>query len=99
MARLQRVDFRLNRELVAKPYQYIDKVKEALDKEQKEIVNIVKNNNDKYITKIGQMDQKVNKVLTDTETLLDQYRKKIGDIGRNMESTKRFKEEITVSVN
>lgn len=99
VARLQRVDFRLNRELVAKPYQYIDKVKEALDKEQREIVNIVKSNNDKYISKIGQMDQKVNKVLTDTETLLDQYRKKITDIGKNLESTKRFREDINVAMN
>ena len=31
--RLQRIDFRLNKELVQKPYLYIDKVKEALDKE------------------------------------------------------------------
>lgn len=69
--RLQRIDFRLNKELVQKPYAYIDKIRDALDKEQKEIVNIVKNNNDKYITKITQMDHKVNKVLTDTETLLD----------------------------
>jgi len=45
------------------------------------------------------MDQKVNKVLTDTETLLDQYRKKIGEIGKNVESTKRFREEIGVTVN
>lgn len=65
---------------MAKPYQYVDKVKDALDKEQREIVNIVKNNNDRYITKIGQMDQKVNKVLHDTETLLDQYRKNVKSI-------------------
>ena len=69
--RLKRIDFRLNKELVSKPYLYIDKVKQELDKEQKEIINIIKNNNDKYIQKIGQMDQKVNKVLTDTETLID----------------------------
>ena len=45
------------------------------------------------------MDQKVNKVLTDTETLLDQYRKKIGEIGKNLETTKRFREEIKVQFN
>lgn len=28
------------------------------------------------------MDQKVNKVLTDNETLIDQYKKKIGDISK-----------------
>jgi hypothetical protein len=42
------------------------------------------------------MDHKVNKVLTDTETLLDQYRKKIFDIGKNLDSTKRFREDIMV---
>jgi hypothetical protein len=31
--RLGRIDFRLNNELTQKPYLYIDKVKEALDKE------------------------------------------------------------------
>lgn len=31
--RLQRLDLRMNKELVKKPYQYIDKVREALDKE------------------------------------------------------------------
>jgi hemerythrin-like domain-containing protein len=31
--RLQRIDFRLNKELVQKPYQYIDKIRDALDKE------------------------------------------------------------------
>ena len=69
-------------------------MRDALDKEQKEIVSIVKNNNDKYITKITQMDHKMSKVLTDTETLLDQYRKKIFDIGKNLDSTKRFREQI-----
>ena len=31
--KLQRIDFRLNKELVQKPYLYIDKVRDALDKE------------------------------------------------------------------
>lgn len=35
--RLQRIDFRLNKDLVQKPYSYIDKVKDALAKEQAEI--------------------------------------------------------------
>jgi len=69
-----------------------------LDTEQKEIVKMVKSNNEKYVTKISQMDHKVNRILTDTETLLDQYRKKIFDIGKNMESTKRFREQINVTV-
>jgi len=45
------------------------------------------------------MDHKVNKILTDTETLLDQYRKKINDIGKNLETTKRYREEINLKVN
>lgn len=44
------------------------------------------------------MDHKVNKILVDTETLLDQYRKKITDIGKNLESTKKFREEVNVKV-
>lgn len=50
--RLQRIDLRINKELVKKPYQYIDKVREALDKEQKEIVSIINKNNEKYVSKI-----------------------------------------------
>jgi hypothetical protein len=44
------------------------------------------------------MDHKVNKVLVDTETLLDQYRKKIGEIGKNLEKTKNYREEVQVKV-
>jgi ribosome-associated translation inhibitor RaiA len=44
------------------------------------------------------MDHKVNKVLVDTETLLDQYRKKITDIGKNLETTKRYREEVNQKV-
>jgi hypothetical protein len=45
------------------------------------------------------MDHKVNKILNDTERLLDQYRKNIDGIGKNLESTKRFKDTINLSVN
>lgn len=68
--RLGRIDFRLSNELTQKPYAYIDKVKEALDKEQKEIVKIIKGNNEKYITKIGNIENKVSRVLLDTESLI-----------------------------
>ena len=44
------------------------------------------------------MDIKVNKILTDTETLLDSYRKKIKDIGKDLETTKRFRESINLRV-
>jgi len=67
----------MNKKLVQKPYAYIDKVKDNLEKEQREIVEIVKKNNEKYVTKIAHQDQKVNKVLMDTETLLDSFRKKV----------------------
>lgn len=90
---LARMDKRLNKEQVQKPYDYINKVKDNLDKEQKEIVNIINKNNEKYVSKMGQLDHKIGKVLIDTETLLDQYRKKIGEIGKNLESTKRFRNE------
>lgn len=43
--RLQRLDHRLNKELVNKPYAYIDKVKENLDQEQKAIRDIISKNN------------------------------------------------------
>ena len=92
--RLGRLDMRMNKEMVAKPYSYIDQVKKNIDKEQRDIVEIIKGNNEKYVTKIANMDHKVNKVLTHTETLLDQYRKKIGDINKNLESTKQFRTEI-----
>jgi hypothetical protein len=35
--KLKRIDFRLNQELVSKPYAYIDKIKENLIKEQAEL--------------------------------------------------------------
>lgn len=66
--------------------------------ENKDIVNIVKKNNDKFVTKVSQIDQKVQKVVTDTETLLDQYKKKIGDIGKNLESTKSYRNEVNVQL-
>lgn len=49
-----------------------------MDKEQKEIVKIIKANNEKYVTKISNIDTKVSRVLTDTESLISQYRKKVG---------------------
>ena len=44
------------------------------------------------------MDHKISKVLMDTETLLDQYRKKIKDVSDNVEKTRQFKEEINFKV-
>ena len=50
---LERLDHRLHKEMVSKPYHYIDKVKAELMKEQSAIVDIVKKNNDKYISRIA----------------------------------------------
>jgi len=82
----------MNQILVSKPYKYIDKYRIEIDKEQKAIRDVIYSNNDKYVSKISQIDQKVKVVLTETETLIDQFKKKIGDIGKNLESTKKFRE-------
>jgi len=86
----------LNRELVSKPYTYIDKIRDALDKEQKEIVTTIKANNEKYVNKIGQCDHKISKVLTDTETLLAEYRKRVSAVGKNLESIRKLREDLMV---
>lgn len=92
--RLQRVDFKLNNELVRKPYAYIDKVKEQLINEQNEMRRIVQANNDKYMSKIGNTDIKVSRVLTETQGLINSYQKKIGLITKNVEKTNVIKEEL-----
>ena len=68
--RLGRIDFRLNKELVQKPLTFMNKVKEELMKEQSAIQKIITSNNERYISKIVNLEHRVNKVLTDTETLL-----------------------------
>ena len=44
------------------------------------------------------MDHKISKTCSDTETLLDQYRKKVKDVSDNVEKTRQFKEEINFKV-
>ena len=63
-----------------------------IDDEQKQIVKIVNQNNEKYLTKINQIDQKVQKTLQDTDLLLHEYRNKYQDIKKDQESIRRFKE-------
>jgi len=94
--KLKRIDFRLNQELVSKPYAYIDKIKANLIKEQGELQKIIKANNDKYIHKMVNTEQKVSRVLTDTESLINQYNKKISDVNKNVESSRKMKEEINL---
>lgn len=96
--RLQRIDFRLSKELVSKPYAFIEKVKEELANEQKKIVDIVKANNDKYITRIVQIDQKVSRVLTETEAARHEFKQKVSDIKTKFENIRRFKDDINSSM-
>lgn len=78
--RLRRIDTRLNKELVSKPYAYIDKVKAELAKEQLEMQKIILKNNDKYVNKMVNTENKVSRVLTDTESLINLYNKQIKTI-------------------
>ena len=66
---LKRIDTKMNKELVSKPYAAIKALKEELVKEQNEIVSIVKKNNDKYMAKIKELDVAINEILTDTRSL------------------------------
>ena len=72
----------------------IMELKENFSRENKFIVETVKANNEKYIKKMGQTDQKISQVLSQTEVLLDQYKKNYDNIKNNLESTKRFREDI-----
>ena len=69
-----------------------------IDDEQKQIVTIVNQNNEKYLTKINQIDQKVQKTLQDTDLLLHEYRNKYQDIKKDQEAIRRFKEDISSSI-
>jgi len=40
------------------------------------------------------MDHKISNILSDTETLLHSYKKKVGEIATNLESMRRFKLDI-----
>lgn len=61
-------------------------------------MNVIKSNNDKYITKIGTCEQKITRVLTETESIISQYKKKIGGINKNLESTRQLREELYLRV-
>lgn len=84
--RLMRIDFKLNKELVQKPYIYIDNVKDNLAKEISTIVKTIKGNNEKYLTKIGHVDQRVNEVLQDGKRLINDYTKKFDGIKRDKQT-------------
>jgi predicted nucleic acid-binding Zn-ribbon protein len=84
---------------VIKPYHYIDKLKEEIDKELYETKRKAKEYNDKYMGKIVILEHNVNKVATETDTLVDQYKKKIGDIGKDLSSIKSIRENVESKVN
>ena len=69
-----------------------------IDDEQNKVVKIVNQNNEKYLTKINQIDQKVQKTLQDTDLLLHEYRNKYQDIKKDQEAIRRFKEDISSSI-
>ena len=64
----------MNKELVSKPYTYIDEVKATLVKEQTSIVDTIKKNNEKYMSKIKTIEVVANKQVKDASILLDQFR-------------------------
>ena len=71
LERLQRIDIKLNKELVQKPFNYMDRMKEGLEKEWVEAKKKLTDNNEKYMGKFVALETSVNKVLTDTATLMD----------------------------
>lgn len=96
--RLLRVDFRLNKELVQKPYDYINKVKEELSSEQRSIVKIIKVNNDKYLTKIGSIDTRLNEVYVDSKKIIHDYRKNLEGIRRDKQTIKQLHENVELII-
>jgi hypothetical protein len=96
--RLQRLDHRLNKELVNKPYAYIDKVKDNLDQEQKAIREIISKNNQKYLQKIGNLDVKANEIMSTATELHDSFKRKLESITRNLESTKKLRFDVENSI-
>jgi hemerythrin-like domain-containing protein len=98
VSRLQRLDHRLNKTLVQKPYAYIDKIKEEINKEQKAIREIIMKNNDRMLQKIIITETKAEDLLKRSTELLESFRRKIDLISKNIENVKKFKSEIESSV-
>lgn len=62
---------KLNKELVVKPYNYIDRVKETFEKDWAETKRRLTENNEKYMGKFVNLESNVNKLLVDTASLVD----------------------------
>jgi hemerythrin-like domain-containing protein len=69
VTRLNRLDHRLNKEMVSKPYEYIDKVKQTIDKEQKALRDIIEKNHHKFLEKIMNIDIKSTDMITKSHEL------------------------------
>lgn len=61
-------------------------------------MNVVKSNNDKYIQKIVNLDTNVNQVLTDSSTLLNEWRKKVESVQTNSDQIKNYKNELSYHI-
>ena len=61
-------------------------------------MKLVKSNNKLFTTKVSHIEQKVDRVLLETEKLLHDYRKKIDAINSNLESIKSLKNDIDLRV-
>lgn len=57
-------------------------------------MEIVKGNNEKYITRIAHIDQKVSRVLSETEAARHEFKTKVHDLNTKFENIRRFKEDI-----
>eukprot|EP00347_Sterkiella_histriomuscorum_P021492 403333790 len=97
--RLQRIDVKLNKELVVKPYNYIDRIKESFEKEWAETKKKLTDNNEKYMGKFVSLESNVGKLLTDTHSLVDQYKKKIGQIGADLQAIKTIRDTFENKLN
>ncbi|CDW80614.1 UNKNOWN [Stylonychia lemnae] len=96
--RLERIDVKLNKELVQKPFQYIDKVKADFEKDWAETKKKFSDNNEKYMGKFVNLENNVSKLLVDTQTLLDQYKKKIGQISSDLQGIKTIRDQVESKV-
>ena len=96
--RLLKLDTRLNRDLIKRPYEYIDKIKDNLMKENHEIVKVVKSNNERFVQKVATIETKVDQAIGETHLLIETYKKKVGEIGKNMERAGKVKADVQVAL-
>ena len=98
VGRLQRIDWRLNKDLVVKPYNYIDKMKEHIDKEWEEAKTKMKEFNEKFMSRLVTVETNTNQVLTDGKFLAENLKKMIAKIQKDLVSIKNFKDKVDSEV-